>query len=98
MAEDMNIEDIDSKILELQRQRDLKSLEGTKAILEALKAGKAGTLAVDLENITKTLSPHSMACQQANNVINVLNNVRNLIEGELGRIQQIVEVQSPASS
>lgn len=93
MAE-QTVSEIDAQIAELQRQRDIKSLEGSQAIAAALKAGKVATLAEDLEALLPDLSPASMAYQQARNIISVLTGGRNLIDGDIARIQGIVDAQA----
>lgn len=91
---DPTVSEIDAQIAELQRQRDIKSLEGSQAVAAALKAGKVATLAEDLEALITDLSPASMAYQQARNVISVIINTRNLIDGDIARIQAIVDAQA----
>lgn len=91
---DPTVSEIDAQIAELQRQRDIKSLEGSQAVAAALKAGKVATLAEDLEALIADLSPASMAYQQARNVISVITNTRNLIDGDIARIQGIVDAQA----
>ncbi len=93
---DPTVSEIDAQIAELQRQRDIKSLEGSQAVAAALKAGKVATLAEDLEALITDLSPASMAYQQARNVISVITNTRNLIDGDVARIQLIVDAQTEA--
>jgi len=93
---DPTVSEIDAQIAELQRQRDIKSLEGSQAIAAALKAGKVATLAEDLEALLTDLSPASMAYQQARNVISVVTGTRNLIDGDIARIQGIVDAQAEA--
>lgn len=93
---DPTVSEIDAQIAELQRQRDIKSLEGSQAIAAALKAGKVATLPEDLEALIADLSPASMAYQQARNVISVITNTRNLIDGDVARIQAIVDAQAEA--
>lgn len=93
---DPTVSEIDAQIAELQRQRDIKSLEGSQAVAAALKAGKVATLAEDLEALITDLSPASMAYQQARNVISVITNTRNLIDGDVARIQAIVDAQETA--
>ncbi|WP_313437318.1 hypothetical protein [Novosphingobium sp.] len=93
---DPTVSEIDAQIAELQRQRDIKSLEGSQAVAAALKAGKVATLAEDLEALIADLSPASMAYQQARNVISVITNTRNLIDGDVARIQSIVDAQTEA--
>lgn len=93
---DPTVSEIDAQIAELQRQRDIKSLEGSQAIAAALKAGKVATLAEDLEALLTDLSPASMAYQQARNVISVVTGTRNLIDGDIARIQGIVDAQTEA--
>ena len=89
------IEQLDAQIAELQRQRDIASLEGAKAIKAALVAGKVATLDTDLEAILPQLSSESLSAQQARNVISIIKGVRNLVDGEVARIQAIVDAQSP---
>jgi len=93
---DPTVSEIDAQIAELQRQRDIKSLEGSQAVAAALKAGKVATLDEDLEVLITDLSPASMAYQQARNVISVITNTRNLIDGDIARIQGIVDAQTEA--
>lgn len=93
MAE-QTIEQLDAQIAELQRQRDIASLEGAKAIKAALVAGNVATLDADLEAILPALSPESLSAQQARNVISIIKGVRNLVDGEVSRIQAIVDAQA----
>ncbi|WP_257540685.1 hypothetical protein [Sphingobium sp. CFD-1] len=57
----------------------------------ALVAGKVATLADDLEALLPGLSNESVAAQQARNVISVMRNVRGLVDGEISRIEALVE-------
>ena len=88
------ISELDAQIADLQRQRDIASLEGAKAIKAALVAGKVATLDTDLEAILPSLSPESLSAQQARNVISIIQGVRNLVDGEVSRIQAIVDAQA----
>jgi len=94
---ELSMNEIDAQIADLQRQRDMKSLEGSKAVASALRNGKVASLAEDLESLIKDLSPQSMAYQQAKNVISVITNTRNLIDGDVTRIQAIVDAQPEAA-
>lgn len=85
------IAELDQQIADLQRQRDLASLDGSKAVKAALVAGKVATLADDLEALLLGLSNESVAAQQARNVISVIRNVRGLVDGEISRIEALVE-------
>ncbi|SCW77801.1 hypothetical protein SAMN02927924_02832 [Sphingobium faniae] len=85
------IAELDQQIADLQRQRDLASLNGSKAVKAALVAGKVATLAEDLEALLPDLSNESVAAQQARNVISVIRNVRGLVDGEISRIEALVE-------
>ncbi|EQA96865.1 hypothetical protein [Sphingobium baderi] len=85
------IAQLDAQIADLQRQRDLASLNGSKAVKAALVAGKVATLAEDLEALLPDLSNESVAAQQARNVISVIRNVRGLVDGEISRIEAMVE-------
>jgi len=87
------IAQLDAQIADLQRQRDLASLNGSKAVKAALVAGKVATLAEDLEALLPDLSNESVAAQQARNVISVIRNVRGLVDGEISRIEAMVEPQ-----
>jgi hypothetical protein len=91
---DPTVSEIDAQIAELQRQRDIKSLEGSQAVAAALKSGKVATLAEDLAALIADLSPASTAYQQAKNIISVLTGGRNLIDGDIARIQAIVDAQA----
>lgn len=84
------VSELDAQIAELQRQRDIKSLEGSKAIRAALVTGKVATLVEDLEALLPNVSGESAAGRQARNVINVVRNTRNLIDGDIARIEQLV--------
>jgi len=82
---------------ELDRQIAVANLDGLKAIQAALKAGKVATLATDLEALLPQLapaaemaSPHS----QASNVINVMRNVTGFFDGEVARVQALVDAQA----
>lgn len=88
------IAEIDAQIADLQRERDIRSLEGSKAISDALKAGKVATLEDDLTTLMQGLSPQSVACQQTRNVITVVSNTRKLLAAEIARIQAIVDAQA----
>lgn len=84
---------------ELDRQIAIANLDGLKAIQAALKAGKVATLATDLEALLPQLapsgemgSPHS----QATNVITTVRNVSNFFDGEVARVQAIVDAQAAA--
>lgn len=88
------IAELDAQISDLKRQRDIAELDGAKAIQAALVAGKVGTLAEDLEVILPALSSESLSAQQARNVVSIVRNVRNLIDGEVSRIQAIVDAQA----
>ncbi len=88
------IAEIDAQIFDLQRQRDIKSLAGSKAVSDALKVGKVATLAEDLAALLPDLSPQSVAYQQARNIITVVTNTRTLIDGDVARIQAMAEAQA----
>ena len=88
------ISELDAQIADLQRQRDIASLEGAKAIKAALVAGKVATLPEDLEALLPSLSVDSIAAQQARNIVSIVRNVRNLVDGEVARIQAIVDAQA----
>jgi hypothetical protein len=83
----------DAQIAELVRERDIASLDGAKAIKAALAAGKCATLADDLEALLPSLSPASVAAQQAGNVIRIMRNTRQLIDTDIARIEALVTAQ-----
>lgn len=75
---------------ELDRQIALANLAGLKAILAALKSGKAGTLAADLEAILPQLAPASelgSPFNQAMGVITVMRNVTDFFDREVARVE-----------
>ena len=84
---------------EIDRQISIANLDGLKAMQAALKAGKVATLAADLEALLPQLapsgemgSPHS----QTTNVITTVRNVSNFFDGEVERVQEIVDAQASA--
>jgi hypothetical protein len=84
---------------EIDRQIAIANLDGLKDIQAALKSGKVATLAADLEALLPQLapsgemgSPHS----QATNVITTVRNVSNFFDGEVARVQAIVDAQAAA--
>lgn len=84
---------------EIDCQISIANLEGLKAIQAALKSGKVATLAADLEALLPQLapsgemgSPHS----QTTNVITTVRNVSNFFDGEVARVQAIVDAQASA--
>lgn len=91
---DQTVSEIDAQIAELQRQRDIKSLDDSKLVAADLRAGKVATLAEDLEARIANMSPQTVAYQQAKNIISVLTGGRNLIDGDIGRIQAIVDAHA----
>lgn len=88
------VSELDAQIAELRRQRDIASLDDSKAVQAALVAGKVATLADDLSALISAMSPESVAAQQAGNVINVMRNVKGLVDGEVARIQALVDAQA----
>lgn len=84
------ISDIDADIVRLHRERDVASLEGSRAVKAALVAGKVATLAEDLEALLPSLSTQSVAYQQASNLISVVRGTRSLVDGEVARIEALV--------
>jgi len=89
------IEQLDTDISALKRERDLIMLDGTKEVQAALRAGKVATLAEDLEALQRTLSTESVAYQQVRNVVTVLRNVRRLIDSEVDRIGALAQQPAP---
>lgn len=84
---------------EIDRQISIASLDGLKAIQAALKSGKVATLATDLEALLSQLAPSSEMSSphsQANNVITTVRNVSNFFDGEVARVQAIVDAQAAA--
>lgn len=84
---------------ELDRQIAIANLDGLKAIQAALKAGKVATLATDLEALLPQLAAAAemgSPYKQAGNVINVVRNVTAFFDGEVARVQAIVDAQVPA--
>ena len=90
------VSELDAQIADLKKQRDVASLDGTKAVAAALVAGKCATLADDLEALLDNLSPESVAAQQAGYIINVMRNGKNLVDAEAARIQALVDAQAGA--
>ncbi len=84
---------------ELDRQIAIANLDGLKAIQAALKSGKVATLATDLEALLSQLAPSSemgSPHSQATNVITAVRNVSNFFDGEVARVQAIVDAQAAA--
>lgn len=84
---------------ELDRQIAIANLDGLKAIQTVLKAGKVGTLATDLEALLPQLAPDAAQgspCNQAGNVITAVRNVTNFFDGEVSRVQALVDAQGAA--
>lgn len=84
---------------ELDRQIALANLEGLKAILAALKAGKAATLAEDITALLPQIaSDNSLGTpfSQASAVVTTMRNVTNYFEGEVARVQALVDAQAEA--
>ncbi len=82
---------------ELDRQIALANLEGLQAILAALKAGKAATLADDITALLPQIaSDNSLGTpfSQASAVITTMRNVTNYFEGEVALVQSMVDAQS----
>ncbi|KMS59967.1 hypothetical protein V474_07645 [Novosphingobium barchaimii LL02] len=92
------ISDIDAQIADLKRERDIASLDGSKSVKSVLATGKVATLAADLEALLPSLFTQSVAYQQAMNVISVVTGTRNLVDGEISRIEALVAAQETASS
>lgn len=84
---------------EIDRQIAIANLAGLKAIQAAPKAGKVATLATDIEALLPQLAPAAemgSPHNQAGNVINVVRNVTNFFDGEVARVQAIVDAQAAA--
>lgn len=81
------IADVESDLAALQAEKDQLSLVGTKAIAAALQNGKAGTLAQDLTDLLPQVAVTSMAYQQAQYVITILNNALPAIQNDIKRIE-----------
>lgn len=85
---------------EIDRQIAVANLDGLKAIQSALKAGKVATLATDLEALLPQLAPDAAQgspCNQAGNVITAVRNVTNFFDGEVTRVQALVDAEAPPS-
>ncbi|GLV22021.1 hypothetical protein TomMM35A_18740 [Sphingobium sp. TomMM35A] len=75
---------------ELDRQIAQANLAGMKAIRDALKSGKAGTLAADLEALLPQLAPANeigSRFSQANNVISIMRGVTDYFDREIASIE-----------
>lgn len=86
---------------EIDRQIAVANLDGLKAIQAALKSGKVATLAADLEALIPQLAQEtSMGTpfSQASNVVNVVRNVTNFFDGEVARVQAMVDAQTAPNS
>lgn len=82
---------------DIDRQIAIANLDGLKAIQSVLKAGKVATLATDLEALLPQLAPASemgSPHNQAGNVISVVRNVTNFFDGEVARVQALVDAQA----
>ena len=86
---------------EIDRQIAIANLDGLKAIQAALKSGKVATLATDLEALLPQLAPSSEMSSphsQATNVITTVRNVSNFFDGEVARVQAMVDAQTAPTS
>lgn len=84
---------------EIDRQIAIANLDGLKHIQAALKSGKVATLAADLEALVPQLAQDTAQgapCQQIGNVITTVRNVSNFFDGEVARVQAIVDAQAAA--
>ncbi|WP_066769474.1 hypothetical protein [Sphingobium sp. CCH11-B1] len=81
---------------EIDRQIAMANLDGLKAALAGMKAGKVATLADDLQAIMPQLTPEpelGSAYNQVLNVISVVRNVAGFLDREVTRVQAIVDAQ-----
>ncbi len=88
--------DFDAEIAAIVRERDIASLDASKAVKAALVNGKVATLADDLTSLVSGMAIGTVAYQQATNVINVMRNCKGLIDGEVARVQALVDAQAAA--
>lgn len=88
--------DFDAEIAAIMRERDIASLEASKAVQAALGNGKVATLAADLSALIADMPAGTVAAQQAGHIINCMRNGKSLIDGEVSRIQALVDAQAVA--
>ncbi len=82
---------------DLDRQIAIANLEGLKAIRDALKSGKAGTLADDIEALLPQIASDNTIgtpFNQASAIVTTMRNVTSYYEGEIARVQAIVDAQA----
>lgn len=82
---------------DLDRQIAIANLDGLKAIRDALKSGKAGTLADDIEALLPQIASDNTIgtpFNQASAIVTTMRNVTSYYEGEIARVQAIVDAQA----
>lgn len=82
---------------DLDRQIAVANLDGLKAIRDALKSGKAGTLADDIEALLPQIASDNTLgtpFNQASAIVTTMRNVTGYFESEIARVQAIVDAQA----
>lgn len=82
---------------DLDRQIAIANLDGLKAIRDALKSGKAGTLADDIEALLPQIASDNTLgtpFNQASAIVTTMRNVTSYFESEIARVQAIVDAQA----
>ncbi len=82
---------------DLDRQIAIANLDGLKAIRDALKSGKAGTLADDIEALLPQIASDNTLgtpFNQASAIVTTMRNVTGYFETEIARVQAIVDAQA----
>lgn len=84
---------------DLDRQIAIANLDGLKAIRDALKSGKAGTLADEIEALLPQIASDNTLgtpFNQASAIVTTMRNVTSYFESEIARVQTIVDAQAEA--
>lgn len=82
---------LDEQIAQLNRKRDVESLEGAKAIAGLLNSGKVKTLAADMQAVLESMPNDTNVAQIARNICSVLNMASRMLETEIPRITALTE-------
>ncbi|MGE4321762.1 MAG: hypothetical protein AB7E60_01880 [Sphingobium sp.] len=88
-----SIPDLQAQKAAIDAQIAAASLAGLLAASTVLHRTSTGKVADDLEALQSALPAGEMAAQQIGNVINIIRSVTGLIDGEVARVQAIVDAQ-----
>lgn len=86
---------------DLDRQIAIANLDGLKAIRDALKSGKAGTLADDIETLLPQIASDNTIgtpFNQASAIVTTMRNVTGFFDGEITRVEAMIAAQDEAGA